>query len=736
LSATTPTNFYTGEQWYDTTNGQLKLYTGTEWRLIGPLSRLVTGNTGAIPDTVTDAPPSTTFVVIKIFIDNVLVGIWSDDGPFASDVAGFATIKKGLNLNSTLDHKFWGNSEVADSLYVNGVAYQGNTFVRNDVSGTINGSLILTNDGGITFGAASDFVGSVNAGVVTLRNQTNNSDFILSVRSGGVQTSFLRGNSTTGLAEAFNSPVASSPALSFATKNYVDILSGSVNGTASFFGHITPSINALYTLGNVTNTWSNLFAQSSVIGNVYATNTFATISNVAQIYVSADITPATNNTSNIGSVGMQFNSIIARSVSLTTTIVAGGNLTIGGNSTVANNSSVGGNFSAVGNISTSTTTAATSTSTGALTVAGGAGIAGGLYVGGLLSTPMITLPTVGNASILGNLTPGANVFYTLGNVSNRWTNIFSESILVGNVNAANIAATNANIAQIFLGADIIPTANTSSNIGSVGRQFDTLHARTLALIGNANVGVNLGVSGNSSITGTSTVGGNTTLGANLAVIGNAAITAATTSTSTTTGALVVAGGAGIAGNLNVGLVVTAPTLPTGTANTALATTAFVASSITPIGSLIMWPTASAPSGYLLCNGSAVSRVTYAALFAVIGTTFGAGDNSTTFNLPNYTNRLPVGAGGLYGLSTTGGTKDANVVSHTHTLSGGGVSGTFVTGVSTTTSSFQTFGSTAVTSVSTTTGSPSYSNPTVQSSGSSGTDQNMPPYLAINFIIKF
>jgi microcystin-dependent protein len=198
----------------------------------------------------------------------------------------------------------------------------------------------------------------------------------------------------------------------------------------------------------------------------------------------------------------------------------------------------------------------------------------------------------------------------------------------------------------------------------------------------------------------------------------------------------VAGGAGIAGNLNVGLVVTAPTLPTGTANTALATTAFVASSITPIGSLIMWPTASAPSGYLLCNGSAVSRVTYAALFAVIGTTFGAGDNSTTFNLPNYTNRLPVGAGGLYGLSTTGGTKDANVVSHTHTLSGGGVSGTFVTGVSTTTSSFQTFGSTAVTSVSTTTGSPSYSNPTVQSSGSSGTDQNMPPYLAINFIIKF
>jgi len=71
LSATTPTTQYTGELWYDSTNGQLKIYTGTEWRLIGPLSRLATGNTGAIPDTVTDAPPANTYVILKFFIDNV-----------------------------------------------------------------------------------------------------------------------------------------------------------------------------------------------------------------------------------------------------------------------------------------------------------------------------------------------------------------------------------------------------------------------------------------------------------------------------------------------------------------------------------------------------------------------------------------------------------------------------------------------------------------------------------------
>ncbi|HET8871838.1 MAG TPA: phage tail protein [Aquabacterium sp.] len=58
------------------------------------------------------------------------------------------------------------------------------------------------------------------------------------------------------------------------------------------------------------------------------------------------------------------------------------------------------------------------------------------------------------------------------------------------------------------------------------------------------------------------------------------------------------------------------------------------------------PTAAsaAPSGWLLCDGSAVSRTTYAALFAAVGTTFGAGDGSTTFNLPNGAGRGFIGAG--------------------------------------------------------------------------------------------
>ena len=54
--------------------------------------------------------------------------------------------------------------------------------------------------------------------------------------------------------------------------------------------------------------------------------------------------------------------------------------------------------------------------------------------------------------------------------------------------------------------------------------------------------------------------------------------------------------------------------------------------------------ASAPSGWLLCDGSAWPRNAYAALFGVIGTTFGAGDGSTTFNVPDLRGKAPIGAG--------------------------------------------------------------------------------------------
>ena len=63
---------------------------------------------------------------------------------------------------------------------------------------------------------------------------------------------------------------------------------------------------------------------------------------------------------------------------------------------------------------------------------------------------------------------------------------------------------------------------------------------------------------------------------------------------------------------------------------------------TPVGSISLFAGTTAPNGWLICNGSAVSRITYANLFSVIGTTYGTGDGSTTFNIPDLQGRVPVG----------------------------------------------------------------------------------------------
>lgn len=67
-------------------------------------------------------------------------------------------------------------------------------------------------------------------------------------------------------------------------------------------------------------------------------------------------------------------------------------------------------------------------------------------------------------------------------------------------------------------------------------------------------------------------------------------------------------------------------------------------SIVPPASVFPYAGATAPDGWLLCDGSAVSRTTYAALFAAIGTTYGSGNGSTTFNLPNAQGVFLRGAG--------------------------------------------------------------------------------------------
>ena len=162
--------------------------------------------------------------------------------------------------------------------------------------------------------------------------------------------------------------------------------------------------------------------------------------------------------------------------------------------------------------------------------------------------------------------------------------------------------------------------------------------------------------------------------------------------------------------------------------------------LSPTGSLIMWPSNTIPSDWKLCNGAAISRVTFATLFSLLGTTFGAGDGSTTFNLPDYRNRMPYGADAVV-VGATGGSADAIVVSHTHTATStitdpGHFHGAYVYdgvyGAGVATNLMSTSGSSYNTTTKTTGITVATTN---TSTGVSGTNANLPPYLGINFIIK-
>jgi len=95
----------------------------------------------------------------------------------------------------------------------------------------------------------------------------------------------------------------------------------------------------------------------------------------------------------------------------------------------------------------------------------------------------------------------------------------------------------------------------------------------------------------------------------------------------------------------------------------------------PSGTIVPWSDSSIPSGFLECTGQAVSRSTYATLFGIIGTTYGAGNGSTTFNVPDLQDNVAVSKSGTKNLGSTGG---ANTVTSTGNVGGSTANATLST----------------------------------------------------------
>lgn len=158
----------------------------------------------------------------------------------------------------------------------------------------------------------------------------------------------------------------------------------------------------------------------------------------------------------------------------------------------------------------------------------------------------------------------------------------------------------------------------------------------------------------------------------------------------------------------------------------------------PAGSIMAWGGSTAPTNWMLADGTAVSRTTYASLFAAIGITYGSGDGSTTFNLPDLRGRVGVGknTGTFTTLGSTGGAEThtlqvSEMPSHTHiqdphthsrvTAQTGSVTGKVQIGGSATTNDYFYVDATTATN---------------QYTGGSGAHNNLQPYIVLNYIIKY
>lgn len=146
----------------------------------------------------------------------------------------------------------------------------------------------------------------------------------------------------------------------------------------------------------------------------------------------------------------------------------------------------------------------------------------------------------------------------------------------------------------------------------------------------------------------------------------------------------------------------------------------------PPGSMTMYAGVAAPEGWLLCDGQAVGRSTYARLFASIGTIHGEGDGATTFNVPDMRSRFPLGAvdepgetGGEASHTLTAG----ELAPHQHTeITWSGMNVTLAGG------------SEGALLIQTSSGG-ARGNLVTNNAGGGQPHNNMPPYLTMNYIIK-
>jgi hypothetical protein len=206
-STTSPTNAVQGDMWFDTSNTQLYVYTGTAWTLIGPTTVAGSGVTSMITETVQDNAGVNKTILKGVQSDTVVFVISgeaftpssSETNAAALITAGFSTVAQGIQLSSSVaSAKFRGTATDSDAL--GGVT--ASQFLRSDANDTSTGTLGLLVDGAaLTLGAGSDITLTMASDNLTIANTTSNKDIIFTVNDGGVTTTLMTLDGSAGKLE-------------------------------------------------------------------------------------------------------------------------------------------------------------------------------------------------------------------------------------------------------------------------------------------------------------------------------------------------------------------------------------------------------------------------------------------------------------------------------------------------------------------------------------------------------
>ena len=210
-SSSKPTSPSVGDLWLDTTNDQVFAYTGDsrshqvndEWELIGPAFTTAQTESGWKIETLASSGGDK--VVSSMYAGATRVAILSKETftPSASQT-GFASIKAGLTLNSTLGAVFEGSSSLASSIDVSSVAntsgtvIAGGNFLRADANDTTTGSITVDTDTGIIIGDSQELTISVSSNNVTVAQTSQDKNLSFTINDGGVTKTPLAFTGSSG----------------------------------------------------------------------------------------------------------------------------------------------------------------------------------------------------------------------------------------------------------------------------------------------------------------------------------------------------------------------------------------------------------------------------------------------------------------------------------------------------------------------------------------------------------